>query len=102
MGRKKKKNMKVNGKRRKPEQIVRLLQKAEADINTGFTVEDVCRELDISAATFHRWRKRYGAMTPDEAKRLKELEDENARLKKMVAEMALDNAMLKELSKGNF
>ena len=96
------KKMKTNGKRRKPEQIVRLLKKADADIDAGFAVEDVCRDLDIAVSTLHRWRKQYGGMTPNDAKRLKKLEDENARLKKMVAEMALDNAMLKEISKGNF
>lgn len=94
--------MKTNGKRRKPEQIIRDLRKAEADIATGFSVQDVCRELNIAVSTFHHWRKKYGSMEPGEAKRLKALEDENARLKKMVAEQALDIAMLKELSKGNF
>lgn len=94
--------MKMNGKRRKPEQIIRDLRKAEADIASGFTVQDVCRDLNIALSTFHHWRKKYGNMEPGEAKRLKALEDENARLKKMVAEQALDIAMLKEISKGNF
>lgn len=94
--------MKTVGKRRKPEQIIRLLRKAEADIDAGFSVEDVCRDLDIAVSTLHRWRKQFGGMAPDDAKRLKKLEDENARLKKMVAEQALDISMLKELSKGNF
>ena len=94
--------MKMNGKRRKPEQIIRDLRKAEADIASGFTVQDVCRDLNIALSTFHHWRKTYGNMEPGEAKRLKALEDENARLKKMVAEQALDIAMLKEISKGNF
>ena len=97
----KKKKMKTNGKRRKPEQIVRLLRKAEADIDAGFSVEDVCRDLDIAVSTLHRWRKQYGGMTPDDAKRLRSLEDENARLKKMVAEQALDMEILKEAAKGN-
>ena len=92
----------MNGKRRKPEQIIRDLRKAEADIASGFTVQDVCRDLNIALSTFHHWRKKYGNMEPGEAKRLKALEDENARLKKMVAEQALDIAMLKEISKGNF
>lgn len=94
--------MKINGKRRKPEQIIRDLRKAEADIAAGFSIQDVCRDLNIAVSTFHHWRKKYGNMEPGEAKRLKALEDENARLKKMVAEQALDIAMLKELAKGNF
>ena len=96
------KKMKINGKRRSPEQIVRELRKAEADIASGFTVQDVCRDLNIAVSTFHYWRKKYGDLEPGEAKRLKALEDENARLKKMVAEQALDIAMLKEISKGKF
>lgn len=90
------------GKRRTPEQIVRLLQTAEAKIGGGTTVEDVCRSLEIAVSTFHHWRKKYGGMEPGDAKRLKALEDENSRLKKMVAEQALDIQMLKVLSKGNF
>jgi transposase-like protein len=96
------KKMKTNGKRRKPEQIIRLLRKAEADIAGGFTVEDVCRDIGVAVSTFHLWRKKYGNLAPSDAKRLKKLEEENARLKKMVAEMALDNAMLKDLAEGNF
>jgi transposase-like protein len=96
------KKMKINGKRRSPEQIIRDLRKAEADIASGFTVQDVCRDLNVAVSTLHHWRKKYGGMAPGEAKRLKSLEDENARLKKMVAEQALDIEMLKELSRGNF
>jgi putative transposase len=96
------KKMKMIGKRRTPEQIVRLLKTAEAQLGSGATVEDVCRELEIAVSTFHHWRKKYGNMEPGDAKRLKALEDENSRLKKMVAEQALDIEMLKVLSKGNF
>ena len=96
------KKMKTIGKRRKPEQIVRLLKKAEADIGSGAKVEDVCRELEIAVSTFHHWRKKYGNMAPGDAKKLKALEDENSRLKRMVAEQALDIQMLKVLSEGNF
>lgn len=92
----------MNGKRRAPEQIIRDLRKAEADIASGFTVQDVCRDLNIAVSTYHHWRKKYGNMEPGDAKKLKDLEDENNRLKKMVAEQALDIAMLKELAKGNF
>lgn len=94
--------MKIKGKRRKPEQIIRLLRKAEADISSGSTIEEICRELDIAVSTLHHWRKKYGNMAPGEAKKLKRLEQENARLKKMVAEQALDIEMLKELAEGNF
>jgi transposase-like protein len=90
------------GKGYSPEQIVRKLRDAEAKLAGGSTVPEVARELGISEATFHRWRKQYGGMSPQEAKRLKELEKENARLKKMVADQALDIDILKEVSKGNF
>ena len=68
----------------------------------GSSVEQVPRGLGISEATFHRWKARYGAMNPQEAKRLKELEKENARLKRLLAEKELDIDMLKEMSRGNF
>ena len=90
------------GKGYSPEQIVRYLREAEGKLANGSTVPEVARELGVSEATFHRWRKQYGGMSPQEAKRLKELEKENARLKKMVAEQALDIDMLKEVNKGNF
>ncbi len=78
------------GKRYSPEQIVRKLRDAEAKLSNGSSVPEVSRELGISEATFHRWRKKYAAMSSSEAKRLKELEKENARLKKLVAEQVLD------------
>jgi putative transposase len=90
------------GKGYSPEQIVRKLRQAEGKIASGSTVPEVARELGISEATFHRWRKKYGTMNSSEAKRLKELEKENARLKKLVAEQALDIDLLKEVSRGNF
>ena len=90
------------GKGYSPEQIVRKLREAEGKLAGGAKVSEVARELGISEATFHRWRKRYGGMSPQEAKRLKELEKENARLKKLVAEQALDIDMLKEVNRGNF
>lgn len=85
-----------------PEQIVKKLRDAEAKLATGSTIPEVARELGISEATFHRWRNRYGGMTASEAKRLKELERENARLKKLLAEKELDIDILKEVSRGNF
>ena len=90
------------GKGYSPEQIVRKLREAEAKLAGGAKVPQVARELGISEATFHRWKKHYGGMSPKEAKRLKELEKENARLKKLVAEQVLDIDMLKEVGRGNF
>ena len=90
------------GKRYSPEQIVRKLRQAEGKLASGSTVAEVARELSISEATFHRWRNRYGGMNPSETKRLKDLEKENTRLKKLVAEQALDIDLLKEVNRGNF
>ena len=88
--------------RHTPEQIVRKLRQAEARLAVGASIPEAARELGISEATFHRWRNQYGGMSTSEAKRLKELEKENARLKKLVAEQALDIDILKEVSRGNF
>jgi putative transposase len=90
------------GKRHSPEQIVRKLRQAEARLAAGASIPEAARELGISEATFHRWRNQYGGMSSQEAKRLKKLEKENARLKKLVAEQALDIDILKEVSRGNF
>jgi len=89
-------------KRHTPEQIVRLLRQADAELATGASVPEVARKLGISEATFHRWRNQYGGMKANAMKRLKELEAENARLKKIVAEQAVDIDILKEVSRGNF
>ncbi len=89
-------------KRHKPEQVVRKLQEADRLLNTGKSIAHVCQALEVSEATFHRWRNQYGGMKCEEARRLKELELENARLKKLLAEAELDKAMLKELAEGNF
>src|SRR5919199_5758725 len=87
------------GKRHSPEQIVRKLRQAEARLAAGASIPEAARELGISQATFHRWRNQYGGMSSSEARRLKELEKENARLKKLVAEQALDIDILKEVSR---
>jgi putative transposase len=92
----------VKNNRHTPEQIVRKLRQAEARLAAGATVPEAARELGISEATFHRWRNQYDGMSSSEAKRLKELEKENARLKKLVAEQALDIDILKEVSRKNF
>ena len=89
-------------KRHTPEQIVRKLRQAEARLAAGATLPEVARELGVSEATFHRWRNRYGGMHTDSVKRLRELEKENERLKKIVADQAVDISILKEVNRGNF
>lgn len=89
-------------KRHSAEQIVKKLEDADRRLTAGQTIAQVCQALEIGEATYHRWRNQYGGMKAEEAKRLKELEVENTRLKKMVAELMLDKAMLKELASGNF
>ena len=84
------------------EQIITMLREAEVLLNQGSTVIEVARKLNIAEQTYYRWRKEYGGMRIDQAKRLKELEQENARLKKLVADLSLDNAILKEANRGNF
>ena len=89
-------------KRHSPEQIVRMLREADTELAAGASVPQIARKLGISEATFHRWRNQYGGMKADATKRLKELEKENARLKKIVAEQAVDISILKEVSRKNF
>ena len=89
-------------KRHTPEEIIRKLRQADAELAGDATVADVSRKLGISENTFHRWRNQYGGMKADQAKRLKQLEKENARLKKIVAEQAVDISILKEVARGNF
>lgn len=88
--------------RHSPEQIVVKLRDADAMLATGAGIGQICQKLQITEATFHRWRNQYGGMKAAEAKRLKELEIENTRLKKLVADLSLDNAMLKEVAKGEW
>jgi transposase-like protein len=84
--------------RHKPEQIIVKLRQADLELAQGVSVGQVCQQLGISETTFNRWRLQYGGMKADEAKRLKELESENARLKKLVAELSLDKQMLLEVA----
>ena len=86
--------------RHTPEQIVRKLRDAEADLAVGRPIAEICQTLGVSEATFHRWRNQYGGMKADEMKRLKALEQENRRLKEIVADLELDKAILKEALKG--
>lgn len=83
-------------KRRTPEQIVQLLHEADEEMGKGKTIEDVCREKQISPATYHRWKEKYGGMNVQEAKRIKALENENGKLKRLLAEAMLANDVLKE------
>ena len=89
-------------KRFKPEQIIHMLREAEIKLASGSTVGEVCRSLGITEQTYYRWRKSYGRMQVSQAKKLKALELENARLKKLVADQALDKAILEEALKGNY
>ena len=87
--------------RHSPEQIIRKLREADAEMASGKTIPEVCKALGIAETTYHRWRNQYGGMKADEMKRLKDLERENARLKALVADLALDKAILKEAARGN-
>ncbi len=89
-------------KRHTPEQIVRKLREGDRLLNEGRGLTEVLRHLEVSESSWNRWRNQYGGMKADEAKRLRELERENARLKKIVADKALEIDMLKELAEGNF
>ena len=89
-------------RRHSPEQIVKRLRDADAMLNAGKDLAAVLQALEVSEATYHRWRNRYGGMKSEEAKRLKQLEEENKQLKEIVAEKELDNRMLKHLVEGNW
>ena len=89
-------------KRHSVDQIVAKLRKADVELGKGKKVPEVCKLIDITEQTYYRWRQKYGGMQPEMAKQLKALEKENARLKKMVAEQALDMEILKEAAKGNW
>jgi transposase-like protein len=90
------------GKRHSAQQIIRKLHEADEKLASGASLPEVARQLGISQATFYRWRIQYGGMKPDAIKRLKELEKENARLKKIVADQAVDIQIFKEVSRKNF
>ena len=84
------------------EQIIGKLREAEVLQAKGMTLEEVLRQLGISDATYYKWRKEYGGLRLDQAKRLKELEQENGRLRKVVSDLSIDNAILKEAARGNY
>ena len=92
----------MSRRRHTPEQIITALREAEVGLASGKTVAEVSREIGISEQTYYRWRQEYGGMKVDQARRLKELERENARLKRAVANLTVDKLILEEAAKGNF
>ena len=92
----------MKGKKYSAEQIVAKLREAEVLLGRGMALGEVCRQLEITDVTYYRWKMEYGGLRVDQAKRLKELEGENSRLKKAVADLTLDNMILKEVNRKNF
>ena len=88
--------------RHSAEQIVNKLRQADVELSKGATVAQACKAIGVTDQTYYRWRKEYGGLKVDQARRLKELERENGRLKKLVADLSLDKAMLQEVASGNF
>jgi len=93
---------KMARKRHSAEQIINKLREAEVHLGQGMSVPEVSRKLGVTEQTYYRWRKEYGGLKTDQARKLKDLEKENARLKKLVADLSLDKAMLQEVASGNF
>jgi putative transposase len=89
-------------RRHTPEQVIRKLREADRMLAEGKTTGEVCRQLEVSEATYHRWQRQFGGMKADDAKRLRELERENQRLKRIVADQALEAQALREVAKGNW
>jgi len=89
-------------KKYKPEQIVALLRQIEVGLANGTATPQACRDAGIAEQTYYRWRKEYGGLKLDQAKRLKELEKENLKLKRLVAELSLEKQVLKDVAEGNF
>ena len=89
-------------KRYKPEQIVTLLRQIEVEMANGKSTAQACKEAEITIQTFYRWRKEFGGLKLDQAKRLKKLERENSKLKRLVAELSLEKQVLKDIAEGNF
>ena len=92
----------MSRKRHTSEQIIHKLREAEVELAKGEPMKVVCKKIGVTEQTYYRWRKEYGGLRLDQAKRLREMEKENARLKKLVADQALDISILKEVSSGNF
>ena len=89
-------------RKRTPEQIIGYLREAEVRLSQGETVGTICRTLGVSEQSYYRWRREYGGLRVDQARRLKELEKENARLRRAVSDLTLDKLILKEVAEGNF
>ena len=89
-------------KKHTPEQIITKLREAEVAMSTGSTVVEAVRQIEVTEQTFYRWRNEYGGLSIDQAKRLKQIEAENSRLKRAIADLTLDNQILKEAAEGNF
>ncbi len=89
-------------RRHTPEQIINKLREAEVLLSKGMKIPEVCRKIEVTEQTYYRWRKAYGGVRIDQARRLKELEKENGRPKKLVADLSLDKQILAEVSRGNF
>ena len=92
----------MSRRRHTPEQVVRKLREADRLLGEGMELPEVVKQLAVSEATYHRWRAQYGGMKADDVKRLKELEAENARLKRIVADQVLENQALREVARGNW
>ncbi len=92
----------MSQKRHTSDQVISKLRRADVELGKGKRVPEICKLLEITEQTYYRWRQKYGGMQPDMVKELKTLQKENARLKKMIAEQALDMEILKEASKGNW
>jgi len=92
----------ARGKKHTPEQIVNVLRQIEVAMANGKTAPVACKEAGITEQTYYRWRKEYGGLKVDQAKRLKELEQENGKLKRLVAELSLDKQILQDIARGNF
>lgn len=92
----------MSRKRFTAEQIISKLREAEVLQSSGLSIVEICRQIEIKEQTYYKWRKEYGGMRVNQAKRLKEVEQENSRLKKLVADLSLDNAILKETIRGNY
>lgn len=92
----------MKGRKHSPEQIIRKLREADRMLGEGKTVAEAAKALEVSEQTYHRWRAQYGGMKANDAKELRRLKDENGRLKRMVADQALDIEMFKEIARGNF
>jgi putative transposase len=89
-------------KRYSAEEIVNKLRQAEVELSKGSTVAQACKQIGVTDQTYYKWRREYGGLKTDQAKRFKQLEQENARLKKLVADLSLDKAMLQDVARGNF